>query len=660
MADRDIRFKLSAEDTTKAAFRSVEAGFKRIKSEADSVAAGYAKVGSALAAIGVSGGFIAGISAGVTGLADLDDAAQKSGASVESLSSLLNTLSPTGVSLSQISDLASKLTKAMVGADEETSKAAEAFKLLGVSTKDGAGNLRSVDDVLVDVARSLAGYRDGTNKAAIAQALLGKSGTEYLPVLKDLAEFQREAATVTAEQATAAADLQDAFGRLVRDAKKFREELVNDLVPGLADFLSKLRSIAAISANPIKWGSFLFGSSSDINAKVSEVEADIARMQGLIDGTIKPEGGANQRERPGGEGLLGNAIAAIAGTPQQSAAARTRLLELQRDLQELKAVQATQRQLGVSTAQAPRTGRSLLFDNAGYGLAPDKPETPRLSGEADSKAAKAAADAIKARRELQALIDESLARDTLNQEANAAKELATQLERAASAALSRIAANDRAEQDADEGIRRDVEAIKDAVEPTRALYRELERVRELTSAGLLPTDAGNARMMQLYSQIDQILLDIPERAVEAQNAMQGLLAPIESAFEAAIFQGEKLSDLLSSLAQDIARLTLRQQITGPLSSFLSGSFDAKKEGGTIFGQLLAGITGSSDSGPELLNAPIKMSAPRAATKSAGVVMVNQTITYGNNGGSRAEAFAFGQAVKADTIRAIKESEARDA
>jgi len=46
-------------------------------------------------------------------------------------------------------------------------------------------------------------------------------------------------------------------------------------------------------------------------------------------------------------------------------------------------------------------------------------------------------------------------------------------------------------------------------------------------------------------------------------------------------------------------------------------------------------------------------------KSAGSVMVNQTITYGGGGG-RAEAFAFAQTVKSDTIRAIRESEARGA
>jgi hypothetical protein len=140
--------------------------------------------------------------------------------------------------------------------------------------------------------------------------------------------------------------------------------------------------------------------------------------------------------------------------------------------------------------------------------------------------------------------------------------------------------------------------------------------------------------------------------------MQGMLAPIESAFESAIIRGEKLSDVLSSLAQDFARLMLRQQITGPLSDFLSGGLDPAKQSGTIFGQILSGIT-SSGGGPELLNKSAGAMAPSAATKSAGSIVVNQTITYGSGGG-RAEAFAFGQTVKADTIRAIRESEARGA
>jgi hypothetical protein len=621
VADRDIRFKISAEDATRAGFRSVESGLSRIKAEAAGLATSFGLLGGlSLAATGAALG--KGLSSAITELADLDDAAQKSGASVESLSSLLNTLAPTGVGIAQITDLASKLTRAMVGADEETSKAAEAFRLLGVSTKDGAGNLRSVDDVLVEVSQALAGYQDGTNKAAIAQALLGKSGTEYLPVLKDLAEFQREAASVTAEQAQKAADLQDAWGKLGVEATKLKQSIASEIIPELLKLITQFNAAGAAGASfyerirasigPVKF--------------VAELEGDLAALQKRRDALANDTRPLMQRGKADG------------------------LKELDKDI---AAIQARIERIRPALRVAEGPSLAELLGASGVDA---KPGAPRLAG-SDDKGRKAADDAAEAYRKLDEIIRQADLDDTLKQQAKA-QDAVNKATAEYLGLLGRLAGNER--EGAEAALSPDVQGwqkvadllreIRGIDTNTKARDASLNVANELLNAGAITFDE--------YEQLGSKILELKDPIAEVAAASKDIFAPIESAFEAALFDAEKLSDVVRGLAVDIAKIALRQQITGPLASFLGGGFDAGRDGGTIFGQLLSGITGSGG-GPELLNAPIEMSAPRAATKSAGSVMVNQTISYGGGGG-RAEAFAFAQTVKSDTIRAIRESEARGA
>ena len=673
MADRDIRFTLSAEDTTRAGFRSVEAGLARIKAEAAGVAASFGGLGGALSVAGISAAFVGiGVSAAnafgtaVSELADLDDAAEKSGASVESLSSLLNTLAPTGVGLSQISDLAGKLTRAMVGAGEETSKAAEAFRLLGVSTKDGAGNLRAVDDVLVDLARALNGYADGTNKSALAQALLGKSGAEYLPLLKDLATRNREAATVTGEQAAKAEELANQWRALGVEATKLKQSIAQEIIPGLVTLITRFNEARTAGLGfyeALKVGA---GADSLLPKEVQSQIEKLSKLRNELDAlTARPEGDRTRaRLSP--------------GLREDVAKTEAYLTEL------LKRVKVQERLEDSSL-------RRFMLTGDGYG---PKPESPILSGGDPEKKKQATREAIsEAQRLLDTLTDQAAkTRDlTTEQEilgriGRGAIEGMTPLleqqillqavlidnEKARKAGLDdlkktidelaraeEIEARTKAESLLSDDIKLQVRAF---AEYKSLVAGSVEEQRKLKQAVLdvigAQVELGNISR-ESGDELVNAVLEVKKPFAEIKEAAKDVFAPIESAFEAALFDAEKLSDVVKALAIDIAKIALRQQITGPLGNFLGGSFDAKKEGGTIFGQLLSGITGASG-GPELLNAPIEMSAPRAAAKSAGVVMVNQTITYGNNGGSRAEAFAFGQAVKADTIRAIKESEARGA
>lgn len=65
-----------------------------------------------------------------------------------------------------------------------------------------------------------------------------------------------------------------------------------------------------------------------------------------------------------------------------------------------------------------------------------------------------------------------------------------------------------------------------------------------------------------------------------------------SAFEKAVVEGGKLSDVLAGLAEDVAKLVLRQQITAPLAAFINKGLGGTKGGeNTLFDLVVTGLKG---------------------------------------------------------------------
>lgn len=92
---------------------------------------------------------------------------------------------------------------------------------------------------------------------------------------------------------------------------------------------------------------------------------------------------------------------------------------------------------------------------------------------------------------------------------------------------------------------------------------------------------------QAYDQLEEQQKKLEEQEKNRQRALDELGTTFESAFEDAIVSGEKLSDVLNALLQDILKLLVRMQITAPIGNaitdmaggggFLSGLFGGGKE-----------------------------------------------------------------------------------
>lgn len=175
-------------------------------------------------------------------LDSLDEAAEKTGSTIEDLSRIQKVAKNFGDAFEPIDQAIVKLSKGLAGIDDPSNDAIRALDAINVSALNADGTLRKSADVYIDVARSLQGYADGNEKAAVATALFGKSGAELLPELNNLANGIDSVSAATEHDAKQAA--------LFNDRLALAKSSVNNLFVGLAvDLLPTLNNIAVAFNN---------------------------------------------------------------------------------------------------------------------------------------------------------------------------------------------------------------------------------------------------------------------------------------------------------------------------------------------------------------------------------------------------------------------------
>lgn len=598
-----------------------------------------ASIGASLGAALSVGAITASFGQAVTAMANLDDAAESTGASVESLSSLLNTLAPTGVTLETIADAAGKLTKAMQGSDEESSKAGEAFRNLGIATRDSAGGLRAVDDVLVEVAAALATYGDSTDKVAYAQAIFGRTGASLLPLLKDLATREREAATVTSEQAAAAEELANNWRSLGVQADILKQDLASKVIPSLNDTITAFNNARRAGLGFLDALKLGLGLDAFVPAAVqSEIEA-IAALREKI---TNPRG-----------------LGEVLDVPKNEA-------ELQRRERLLVQLLERYKQLGIVQAEVDRPA----FSDARFG---SQRRLPGLTGGEDDKARrKAAEDAARARRELDELVAQSDVDDQLKQEAAAAKAFAD-VTKDLVAEFERFEAIEISSKTAALGgdlkfFERVAAIMADLPSKVRANAEALTSYFDNRFFdGLMSEEDWQAAV----DRVNGITRNAKDETAKLSDAARDLGSTWESAFEKAVIGGEKARVVVQGFLQDIARIGLRELVSKPVASYLFGG-----EGG---GGALTGFLSSLGIGQRAAGGPVSAGMPYLVgergpelivPKMPGTVIPNGALAGGSlqvnvpmmfaDSMSRAEAYDLVARAKREVLQTVGVGFARGA
>lgn len=221
---------------------------------------------------------------------NLNDMAQKAGASVTVLSQLGFAAKQNGSDLEGITTGLVKLANSMQAASAGSKEQIAAFAALGVEYKNADGTLRRTDEVFKDIAESASQYADGAGKTAVAVDLLGKSGADLIPTLnlgreglaKLAEESDRVGATITDKTAKALGDLNDQLDKLQASAQGV---VASALAPVLKDVAEALNDASESGSGFAKITSQLetgFRILADIGYSVYKTFDDIGTSLGAL------------------------------------------------------------------------------------------------------------------------------------------------------------------------------------------------------------------------------------------------------------------------------------------------------------------------------------------------------------------------------------------
>ena len=196
---------------------------------------------NALGALGIALSvdlIVSEINRSLDSLAALDDMAQKTGSSVETLSKLSKVAAFTGTDLGSVDGMLVKLSKNLNDVDEKGNKTAKALAAIGISTDDLKG--KDAAQVFVDITNKLQDYEDGAGKVALVTDLMGKSAADMLPFMNDVSESIEKFTADSTEAAAQAAALQDQMALLKVKYSDLRTEIVTAALPAATDFVEAL------------------------------------------------------------------------------------------------------------------------------------------------------------------------------------------------------------------------------------------------------------------------------------------------------------------------------------------------------------------------------------------------------------------------------------
>jgi hypothetical protein len=263
---------IRAKDETAGAFSSVQGHFKGMSDTLRTLAPQIA------AALSV-GGVIAFAKSAIDAGDRMNDLSQKTGLSVESLSKWKFVAEQSNATLESIQPGLKGLAQNMESAARGSKESADAFARLGVPVKDGAGNLRQMDQVMLDLAGKFSTMPEGAQKTALAVRIFGKAGQEMIPILNQgssgigelMAMAEKLGLVMSTEAAAAADELNDSLNLMKQSVTSLSTELINQAAPAISQVARAMADAArdggffaaAMAGYSEAWKSWLGGTGSD-------------------------------------------------------------------------------------------------------------------------------------------------------------------------------------------------------------------------------------------------------------------------------------------------------------------------------------------------------------------------------------------------------------
>lgn len=199
--------------------------------------------------------------------------------------------------------------------------------------------------------------------------------------------------------------------------------------------------------------------------------------------------------------------------------------------------------------------------------------------------------------------------------------------------------------------------------PTAQLEKQRQTIQMITdeyekgTEGLFQLPAGSEEAIAKYGEVVNTYLgNVTDKQKEANENAQMFGQIASSAFEDAVLEGKKFSDVLKGLAQDLLRLVLRKKVTEPLAqaagNFLSGLFSFDGGGWTGDGPRSGGVDGKGGF-MAVLHPREQVIDTTKGGSAGGNVVINQYNTFSGSGNDQAQMAAWARQVKQETLAAVQ-------
>lgn len=535
--------------------------------------------GKFIAGLGIGTAVVASIRSTADYADEMGKLAQRAGTTTEAISGLSY-----AAGLSDVNN--QTLARGLREIGNEATDGGEKLKALGIGLKDAAGNAKSSDALFLELADTIAGIEDPQKRAAVASKLFGdRLGGELMPLLvsgrqgiKDMTdEAARFGKVVSDEAAQKAAEFNDNLTRLSTSAGGVAQRLAGPVITSLANtssyFLKVAQDVGAARAALVTFG------------------AAVARTLGVDDvGKLQSEAKAQQ-----------NAIAltvkqietfqkmadnGIAGAGDRVTALREQYTRLQAD--------------GERISKSLK-GQAKELEDA-FAVTTGTPPPPKL----DDPPPKAGKDPYaESKRYLENLDRQLMATKQLTVYETALQEIQSGRLGATTAKQRESILNTAAEIDASREFV-EIEKQFDTMEkerlarqkllteqgrqmyeatrtPAEQLSAEIENINRLLAVNAISWDTAARAQFDAQDKFDAALRKTNEQIKQGKTFAEEFGLSFSSAFEDAVVGGEKFSNVLKGLADDILRIIVRQQVTEPLGKAVSGI-----DWGGLFSNLIGG------------------------------------------------------------------------
>ena len=233
---------LSAQDRASEVLRRLSGTVDGMQRSFDNIAAPLLRFQGLWATL-VGGAVVAGIRSLVSGIDDLNDAAQALGTTAVELSGLRQAAGEAGVGAETLDTALTRLNINLSEAAAGSKQQVALFNALGVSVRDISGNVRPATEVLAQLASAFSRMEDGPAKAALAIDLFGKAGARLVPLLNGGAAGLQRFSGLTQETVDAANKLQAETDKLSASWERFKFTLAAGVIPAINKTIEALTGL---------------------------------------------------------------------------------------------------------------------------------------------------------------------------------------------------------------------------------------------------------------------------------------------------------------------------------------------------------------------------------------------------------------------------------